>query len=89
MSVSESGEPQSETMDYFLDEIDIFSTLVQMFDYKELKDIIQTNVMPRVGEYLWDNFYDGVWENDNRQVMNLVFMNLKIIKDIHNDLKDA
>ena len=88
-TVSESGEPSSSVMDYFPSEIEIFKTLIRIFDFEELKTKVQDLVMPRVGEYLWDHFYDGIWENDNRQVMNLIFMNLKIVKDIHRQLVDV
>jgi len=44
--------------------------------------------MPRVGEYIWDHFYDSIWENDNRQVMNIVFMNMKVIKKVHDEMKE-
>jgi hypothetical protein len=53
-------------MEYFSSEIEIFSTFVKMFDFKELSEIVREDVMPRFGEYIWDHFYDQVWENENR-----------------------
>ena len=66
----------------------MFKTLVKMFTCSDLSRSLRDNVMPRVGEYLWDHFYDKkIWEHDNRQVMNMVFMNIDILQTLHKGLK--
>ena len=66
--------------DYLSSELHLFQTLVKMFTCSDLSRSLRDNVMPRVGEYLWDHFYDRkIWEHDNRQVMNMMFMNLDIL----------
>jgi hypothetical protein len=53
--------------EYFSSELEFFKIFVRMYSCSDLSRNLRDLVMPRVGEYLWDHFYDKkIWEHDNR-----------------------
>ena len=72
---------------FFKSEKELFEFLLNMYWQKDdedpfgqLKNAIKSRAIPRIGEILWDEFKDrSVWHVDERQVMNIVLMNIEMV----------
>jgi len=57
--------------------------LIKVLTQDQFVKLFKTDSPACVSEYIWDRSYNTViWDQENRQVMNLIFTNIDLLKKL-------
>lgn len=77
---------------HFRDQSQLFEVLIKVFWNREndesplkyFQEKVSSTILANVSEYIWDHLYNRhLWDSSQRQVMNLVFMNIDALKAVY------